>query len=636
MRSSHRALLHAAWWLVVPLLVAMAGPAYRFHRPLGASGWTEVELPDDVLEAARPGLADLRVRSGSGEEIPYAVGGATAAPAPRVSLFDVEHASQETTALADRGADAALADAVDFDVSETEFIKPVTVEASSDRATWSRIARGAIFATTSGARMTRLHFAPSDRRYWRFRFDDRNGGAITVSQIAVGVAPAREAPPRVIALDPKAEPDAAPGTTTYSAVLPTKNLPLRALRVRASDAAFVRRVRVFERVWFRDEVSRRLLGEAEIARKPGSPDESSVHLSEPTGRQLEIDIDRAGGVPLHGVTADAVLAPTVLRFHAPEGAALELVYGSSSVARPAYDLAAALRNGAPAHFAQGKLGPATDNGAETPPAPVALRGSVIGPKGWKTEQPIFLPHKGPIAYLDIDREAGSLYDLRIVDKSGRQVPYIVEAEPRYARLPFTHRVEHAGHETVIHLEGLDPEKPVESIDLDIASPDYFTRRATVLEQTHDKRGATRPRSLGETQLIKLAEQPATPFRIGIVAPTGPNVAIHIADGDNAPLAVKSVAANITRRRVNFLFAEGDELRILSGNDAASAPSYDLALIAARVLSAPAEAATLGPAHSIVAEHPKAPAWFWIFVLAAAVVLLLALARTLTQPPANST
>src|SRR4051812_20902948 len=134
--------------------------------------------------------------------------------------------------------------------------------------------------------MTRLHFAPSDRRYWRFRFDDRNGGAITVSQIAVGVASAQGAPPRVIALDPKAEPDAAPGTTTYSAVLPTQNLPLRALRVRGSDAAFVRKVRVFERVWFRDEVSRRLLGEADIARKPGGPDESSVHLSEPTGRQL--------------------------------------------------------------------------------------------------------------------------------------------------------------------------------------------------------------------------------------------------------------------------------------------------------------------------------------------------------------
>jgi hypothetical protein len=87
--------------------------------------------------------------------------------------------------------------------------------------------------------------------------------------------------------------------------------------------------------------------------------------------------------------------------------------------------------------------------------------------------------------------------------------------------------------------------------------------------------------------------------------------------------------------VNFLFAEGDELRFLSGNDAASPPSYDLALIAARVLSAPAEAATLGPAHTIVIEHPKAPAWFWIFVFAAAVMLLLALARILTQPPANS-
>jgi hypothetical protein len=113
---------------------------------------------------------------------------------------------------------------------------------------------------------------------------------------------------------------------------------------------------------------------------------------------------------------------------------------------------------------------------------------------------------------------------------------------------------------------------------------------------------------------------------------GTRVAIHIADGDNAPLAVKSVAAETARRRVNFLFAPGDELRLLSGNDAASPPSYDLRLVAERVLMSPAEAATLGPSRSIVVERAPTPAWFWVFVLAAAVVLLLALGRTLTQPP----
>jgi hypothetical protein len=615
--------------------MGMAAPAYRFHRSLTASGFTELELPDDVLAATRSGLPDLRILSASGEEIPYAIGGTIDSPPPRITLFDVEHTYQETTALADRGEDAPRSDSVDLAVSDVEFIKPVTVEASTDRATWSQIARGSIFATASGVRMTRLHFAPNDRRYWRFRFDDRNGAAVAVSQIAAGQAPAREPPARVIALEPKPEPDAAPATSTYSAVLPTKNLPLRALRVRATDAAFLRRVRVFERVWFRDEVSRRLLGEADIARRPGRPDELTVHLSEPAGQQLEIDVDRTGGVPLHGVTTEGLLAPRVLRFHAPEGAQLELVYGANTAPPPAYDLAAALKDGVPARFTTGKLGPATDTGVEAPPAPLVERGSVIGPKGFKIEQPIQLPAHGPIAYLDVDRGAGPLYDLRIVDQSGRQVPYIVETDPRHARIPLAHRVERVGNETVVHLDGLDPDKVIDAIELEIAAPDYFTRRASVVEATFDKRGATRPRPLGEMQLVKVAEKAPAPFHIDIESPTLSNISIHIADGDNAPLTVKSVAADITRRRVNFLFAEGDELRVLSGNHAASPPSYDLALIAARVLSAPAEPASLGQPHSIVNEHPKAPAWFWIFVFAAAVVLLLALARTLTTPPGNA-
>lgn len=620
--------------LLLPLLLAMDAMGYRFHRKIeGAAGWTYVELSDDVLDAARPGLPDLRILSETGEEIPYALGGALASAPVRLRLFDVEKNVHETTALADRGDHTARADTVEIEVSEAEFIKPVTLEVSSDRAAWSQIARGSIFATPSGARMTTLHFAPNDRRYWRLRFDDRQSPPLTVADVVVGMAALRETPPRVVGLDLKAQPDTL-SASAYSAVLPSKNLPLGELRVHATDAAFVRRVRVFERVLFRDEVRRRLLGEGDIARSAAGDDRTSVALSQPSGKHLEIEIDRSGGVPLHGVKAEVTLETRALRFHAPAGSTPELVYGSSAGAAR-YDVSAALRSGPPSSFTKATLGAASDSGGESPALPSVVRGAALKPADWKTEQPIVLPAQGPVAYLDLDRGGGPLNDLRIVDSTGRQVPYIVEAEPRLTRVALAFRTERAAGETRLYTEGLAPENDIiEALELEITSPEYFARDVRVVEQLFDARGKTDQVELGTARLVKAAERPPGPFRITIGRPRGPHVAIHIADGDNAPLVVASVSAEKSRRRMNFVFAAGDELRLWSGNDAAPVPQYDLALVAQKVLSSPAEAAALGQARAMSVEAKPPPAWFWLFVLAAASILLLVMRRTLAQMPSQ--
>ncbi|MET0592064.1 MAG: hypothetical protein ABW133_05155, partial [Polyangiaceae bacterium] len=482
-----------------------------------------------------------------------------------------------------------------------------------------------------------IRFAPSDHRYWRLSLDDRNGPALKIAEVIAGAPSAREEPRRTLPLQLKPEPDAAPSTTTFSASLPHRNLKLTALRLSASDAAFARRVRVFERVWFRDEVSRRLLGEAEIARAPGGGEPSIVPLGEPTGKQLEIDIERPGGVPLHDVSAEITVESRILRFHAPEGSELELVYGSPSESFPSYDLAAALRGGAPSSFTTARLGAAIDTGEIAPSLPTVLRGAAIDRAGWKNEQPIALPSRGPLAYLDVERGAGTVDDLRIVDRTGQQVPYLVEKEPRHARYPLEFEAERKGKTTRVHLQGLTDEKSLEAIELEIAAPAYFTRQVTFLEPTSDDRGATAPRPLGTMRLVKTADQPTARFRIPVMSPLRPNIEMVIDDGDNAPLEIASVAAEVARRRLNFVFEPGDELTLLSGNDAAPAPAYDLALVAERVLAAQAGPATLGATHSLVpVPRPPTPGWFWIFVLAAAVILLMALARTLTGTPAKPT
>jgi hypothetical protein len=613
----------------------MDSPRYRFRRPIeGPAGWTSIELTDDVLDAARSGLGDVRILAANGEEVPFMLGAAPAAPPQKLTLFDVEQSDKETTALLDRGPAPPRADSVELLTTETDFIKPVSVDASNDRATWRRIGRGSIFATRAGVRLTRVQFAPSDHRYWRLTLDDRNGSPLEVSEVIAGATARREEPRRTLPLEIKPEPDVSPSTTTWSATLPHRNLRVAALSIRASDPAFARRVRVFERVWFRDEVSRRLLGEAEVVRAPGG-EPSSVPLNEPVGKQIEIDIDRAGGVPLHDVSAQVAIEPRVLRFHAIEGNPLELVYGAEDGALPAYDLDAALDGGAPPTFAPAKLGAVIDNGASGPALPAVVRGSTLDRSGWKNEHPILLPPRGPIAYLDVDRGSGPVDDLRIVDGAGRQVPYIVEREARHARFPLTHRVERKGKETHVLLDGLSAEKALQAIELEIAAPEYFSRQITVYERTTDDRGATPPRIIGSMRLVKTAEAPASRFRVPVALPEHPNLEIVVDDGDNAPLVVQTATAEVGRRRLNFVFEAGDDLKLLSGNDQVPVPSYDLALVAARVLASPAEAATLGEARTIAkTPRPPAPGWFWIFVFAAAVILFVALGRTLTGTPAK--
>src|SRR5207249_1300152 len=140
-----------------------------------------------------------------------------------------------------------------------------------------------------------------------------------------------------------------------------------------SDAAFARKVRVFERILFRDEVTRRLLGQGDIARSADGHETTSVPITEPTSRHLEIDVQKAGGVPLHLTSMSMVVAPRVLLFYA-EGPGLELVYGSSGAERPNYDLGSALAGGRPKSVGAGKLGAAIDSGASTPPIADVPRG----------------------------------------------------------------------------------------------------------------------------------------------------------------------------------------------------------------------------------------------------------------------
>jgi len=153
---------------------------------------------------------------------------------------------------------------------------------------------------------------------------------------------------------------------------------------------------------------------------------------------------------------------------------------------------------------------------------------------------------------------------------------------------------------------------------------------SVAEATSDARGTTGERVLGSAHWVKTADEPRRPLRLSLARPTQSTIALHIAYDDNAPLGVAAVAAEVALRRMDFVFAPADHLMLLTGNTRAEAPHFDLALVAEQVLGSPAEAAQLGMAQEQPAVPHETPRWFWVFVLAAALLLVFVLARVLRQ------
>jgi hypothetical protein len=614
-------------FLLSLLLVGMKGEPYRYSREVRAQpGWSVVDLPDDVLATARPGLPDVRI-SGREGEIGYVLEHDLASVAPRLELRNVELLpGRETTALLDRGEGPPACAELELELAGSEpFLKPVVVEASADAQSFALVAQASIFRLAPDATMPRVRFPPSDRRYFRIRLDDRNGAPVHPLAARCLQQAAPSAPLREVAL--RIEPSPRDDTVDrFSLVLPSANLPIVALRLSVSGLAFARDARVYEPLLFRNELSRRLVGSSRLERSATGEEHTTIVLGELSGSTLELEIDRPGA-PLDVRRATALVQPKRLVFVAPDTGPLTLLYGSETATAPRYDLATALAKGRPSTLTRAELGTALDAGASgalaAPP-----RSPIADPKAWKRRQRITLPAKGPVAYLDLERAAADeVPSVRIVDASGRQVPFVLEASERAVPHPLTFTQKTVGTQTIVEV-AVDPADPLTRLDLVASAPSYFERDVSVFVPMHDARGPTGQRELAHAHWVKRPEDPAAPFSIPLRTRGAPKLLLTIANADNPPLTLSKIEGRALTRRIDFLFEPGDALELWSGNSEATIPRYDLKLIASAVLASPALPATLAAAAvaGVPVEKPATPRWFWWVAVGSGLLVVAALVR----------
>ena len=622
-----------AFVLAVALLAALPPTdGLRYTRAIQAAhGWARLDLPDDVLDACRAGLPDLRIVDVAGKEVPYAIEQERAETWKTFPPLNLETVVKiETVFQIDRGARPGIADAVTLEVDGSDFLKPVRVQSSDDRQIWKDVAGGSIFAT-GDVRMRTIPLPDTDRRYLQFKLDDRNSAAVRPAGVRLRVHGRGEESisERPLALGPRGSEK--PGTSGYRATLPAANLGVFALRFQAADPGFSRPVRVYERVFFRDEVHRRPVAAGRLIRTPGSKDPIDLPVSGVVGRELEIEIDDGDSPPLESLGAVARVRPVTLRFRAP-GESLALAYGSPTARAPIYDIARVLARPTGISFAAATLAASVTG---TPAAAVASppRAPLAEPERWSVRRNIELPAPGTVAYIDFT-ELPNSSELRILDAENRQVPFIVEGGSHEHAHEIRLEVENVGTATRARLDGLPAKATVDAIELTASGPDYFSRQVAIEEEERDARGVTGTRTLGAALWERRPGEAPSSLRIPIARPSD---AAHrlfavIENGDNVPLALDSARAFTSAVRIDFVFRPGEKLFLLSGNPQARPPAYDLAMVASSVLAAPAEPARLENAPAAPAEPAKStrPAWFWAAVGLAVLLLLFQLRRVLAK------
>jgi hypothetical protein len=232
--------------------------------------------------------------------------------------------------------------------------------------------------------------------------------------------------------------------------------------------------------------------------------------------------------------------------------------------------------------------------------------------------------------LDIDVVARSrnLDDVRIVNATSHQVPYIVERreQPLKINVAIPRRIETERGISRYHLRLPYATLPSGS-RIVITTPARVFERTVRLVRSADERRGREESEIAHAQWRNHdPETAAAPLLFDTVLYGTAAIDLLVNEGDNAALPISSIEILVPSFALRFEHP-GGALTLLYGNRSANAPRYDLTLLAPRILKEPAREIRMSrPPATADAESQRETKYFWIAVAAAAIVLLLLFAR----------
>lgn len=616
MRIARRVALVAA--LTVSLLAAPAA-AQQLARlfPEEADvyvsdpGVVRLPLPPEVVAATSPDLADLRLFDRAGREVPYLVDPGVPSGTTRrerltvdaqvsdlareeVPRDDARALTREVyrVALPDGARDASGWSLV-ADAAATRYVRRVEVRGVS--------ADGSEVVLVPRASLVRLGQAHVDRdRIPLPRFVGREIVLVIEGEEGfflepelrferdrvIGAAGATEVPLELL-LERHEE-----GRTVLELGRPP-SLAAARLRFASTTPAFDREVVVYDVL---GAGAPQRIGGGRVTRAPLAdalvPDQQlEVPVAAVRGDRLRVEIADGDSPPLAEVAVAAVFSPPALLFAmapAADGApAGVLRFGGRRAHEPHYDLADLFRDAVaasaelladPSRIPLARLGPVRPNPTfDAAPALAAVMqpGPVLDVDAWRWRRALEVPSSPEgLARLRLEPEdlaaaRDDRGDLRVVDASGRQWPYVVA--------PATER-----GDVALHVEGPTTKDgrstwrlalPVESLRVDGLR---IETARPVLSRTYrlrarDAGGLERP--LAEGTLAQALRRPG-PLRIGFPATRVASLELEVEDGDDAPIEILRAVAPVALPSLLVAVPEGS-YALLAGNPDAERPAYEI-------------------------------------------------------------
>jgi hypothetical protein len=618
-------------------------------------GLVKLSLPTETLNAARPGLEDLRILDATGREVPFLIErpSRSAAVEHGTKKFDVNLAGQATVISIETGV-AQPVEAVTLETPASGFIKALKVEGSRDRESWQMLSDGQpIFRQPNGASQLRVTTPEGVWPFLRVTVDDRRAEAIPFTGArlhAVTEAPSPVEPLPVSIVERTENND----QTRLVLDLGAAHLTLASLRLESDELLFTRPASlaipqiaenaIAERVLARDTVYRVAVEGFPSAERVEVPLELNV-----PGRELLVLIDNGDSQPLKIASVRATRRPVYAVFLAPQGGTYQLLTGNPHCATPRYDVAALGVRLKEAAVSPIHLTALADNPSYAPAEPlpeVQNLGAALDVADWNYRKRVDIVRAG-VQQMELDLDVlaqadPSFRDVRLM-RDGKQRPYILERTSIQRRLaPDVSPANDPKRPTVSRWQVKLSKARLPVTRLTCTTPAaLFRRQVRLYERPTNERGEKYDRPLGQANWVRTP--PAVSGTLSLTLDTSPatdTLLLETDNGDNPAVELQNFAVFYPVTRVLFKAPANPATFLYYGNREVGFPQYDLDLIAPRLLAEEKSVTPLSGEETLKKSEvgelfqfsSTKSIIFWIALALVIVVLLVVIARLLPKNP----
>ncbi len=329
----------------LPVYAALNSQPFQYYKEVNVDtdGFNFIPLDSEVLRNTREDLADLRLCTGDGQEIPYQITPYLLPQEGSIQAQLIDQAKHENKYLLtlDLQQSGYLHNKVVLDTSaKDDYLADVKIEGSNDNKTWNFIALDKILSVQPAYKKNEVNYPSSTSRYVRLTVTPSANQSLLINTATISFRPIdtqvfQEIPSALVSR----EEDDKNGKSLLVIDLGVKGYYLENIRLPISGQNYRRHVALFSS---NDRKEWQSIAPSEYIYYYKWADYEAVHdsiaVNNSGGRYIKLEIDNGNSPPLNIGQIQVVGNVPRLLADLKQGSYI-LWYGSSNASTPSYDLA---------------------------------------------------------------------------------------------------------------------------------------------------------------------------------------------------------------------------------------------------------------------------------------------------------